>query len=188
MRMRRSGSRSIAAPRPAAPPRCRFFRLRPRNGGTLAAAKAADVAERVASLDWSARADGAYFLRVVDSRLGAAGGPDFIYSLSLATGRPDFSLAAKTDFVNSVQDGRGEIELAIVRRGGFAGPIDLAVEGLPEGVTIEPKQIAAGQTSLKLAFVAAADAPRRPPRQDRWHRGDRRKAAHSHRFRVTPRA
>jgi hypothetical protein len=127
-------------------------------GAILASVKGVEAADRVARLDWRATFDGPCYLRVIDIAHGAAGGPEFVYALSLRRGRPDFSLLAKSDFVNVVQEGRSELELAVLRRGGFDRPIDLSITGLPEGVRYEPQQIAAGQTSLKVAFLAAADA------------------------------
>jgi hypothetical protein len=56
-----------------------------------------------------------------------------------------------------VQGARGELELRVDRQGGLSGPIDLSVEGLPEGIRIEPVQIPAGQETVKLAFVAIDD-------------------------------
>src|SRR5262249_15216788 len=56
-----------------------------------------------------------------------------------------------------VQGARGELDLRVDRQGGLSGPIDLAVEGLPEGVRIEPTQIPAGAETFKLAFVAIED-------------------------------
>ncbi len=127
-------------------------------GATLVSVKSAEAPDRTCRLDWRAPADGTFFVRVADARQGAVGGNEFVYLLSLNEGRPDFSLAAKADFVNVVQAGRIELELSVTRRGGFEGPIDLAIEGLPEGVTFEPKQIAANQPTAKIAFVAAEDA------------------------------
>ncbi len=128
------------------------------SGAVVASAKSADAGDRVCRLDWRAPADGAFCVRVADLQQGAAGGPEFIYSLSVARGRPDFSLSAKTDFVNVVQGGRGELELTIERRGGFAGPVELHVEGLPPGTRVEPLEIPANQSAVKIAVVADADA------------------------------
>jgi hypothetical protein len=77
--------------------------------------------------------------------------------LSIRPTRPYFSLSAAADFANVVQGARGELDLKVDRQGGLAGPIDLAVEGLPEGVRFEPAQIPAGQEVVKLAFIATDD-------------------------------
>ena len=128
------------------------------DGATLAAAKATESPDRVCRLDWRAPADGEFYLRVVDVERGAAGGAEFVYTLSLARGRGDFALAAKVDFVNVVQGGRAELDLAVMRRAGFNGPIELSVAGLPEGLRFEPREIAAGQQAVKIAFIVEEGA------------------------------
>jgi hypothetical protein len=85
------------------------------------------------------------------------GGTEALYRLSVQTTRPDFSLTAAADFVNVVQGARGELDLRVDRQGGLVEPIDLKIEGLPEGVRIEPAQIPAGQEVIKLAFIAIDD-------------------------------
>ena len=115
-------------------------------------------------IQWRSPADGAYCLRLRDVQQGIRGGPDFIYRLSLQPASPGFSLNLAADFANVVQGAKGEIELTSRRTGGFTGPIDLQVEGLPEGVRYEPRQLAAGQDTIKLAFIADDQArPRDVP-------------------------
>ncbi len=128
------------------------------SGATLASAKSAEAVDRVIRLVWRAPANGTFYVRVVDTRHGAAGGPSFIYTLSLREGRPDFTLTAKSDILNVEQGGRAELELNVVRRGGFDGAIALTVEGIPEKVAIEPAEIPPGATTHKVAVVAAPDA------------------------------
>jgi hypothetical protein len=132
------------------------------SGAALVTAKSAEAVDRVIRLDWRAPTDGTFYVRVVDTRHGAAGGPSFIYTLSLREGRPDFALTAKSDIVNVEQGGRAELELNVVRRGGFDGAIALKLEGVPEKVTIEPAEIPPGATTLKIAVIAAPDARAAP--------------------------
>jgi hypothetical protein len=63
-------------------------------------------------------------------------------------------LSLANDFVNVVQGAKAELEVKAKRSGGFTGPIDLQLEGLPEGVRCEANQIAAGQDSVKLSLSA----------------------------------
>jgi len=109
-------------------------------------------------MQWQPPSDGEWWLRVRDLQHGIRGGSDFIYRLTVQEAMPDFFLSAKVDAVNVVQGARGEVDVSIERRGGYAGPIELVMDGLPEGVTIEGHQIAAGQTSTKLTFVAAEES------------------------------
>lgn len=128
------------------------------NGGVLASASAVQTARGSLRLEWRPPADGVYWLRVRDLQQGVRGGPEFLYRLSVREAVSDFALSLKADVVNVVQGGRVEIEVTVERRGGFVAPVELVVEGLPEGVRIEGHQLAAGQVSAKLAFVAEADA------------------------------
>jgi hypothetical protein len=124
------------------------------NGGTLAKASTVELLPRPCRLEWRAPADGKYFVRVRDVRQSVDEAP---YRLTIRPTRPDFSLWAAADFANVVQGARGELDLRIDRQGGLTGPIDLTVNGLPEGVRIEPAQIPAGQETIKLAFIASDD-------------------------------
>src|SRR5205823_2169964 len=49
-------------------------------------------------------------------------------------------------------------DLTVRREGGFTGPIDLAVGGLPAGVKVEPARVADNQVAVRLAVSAANDA------------------------------
>jgi len=124
------------------------------DGAPLAKASTVELLPRPCRLEWRAPADGRYFVRVRDARQG---GEETPYRLSIRPTRPDFTLTASTDFANVVQGARGELELKVDRQGGLSGPIDLAVEGLPEGVRVEPAQIPALQDTMKLAFIAIDD-------------------------------
>ena len=124
------------------------------NGGELAKASTVELLPKPCRLEWRAPSDGKYFVRVRDVRRGRAVA---LYRLEIRPTRPDFSLTAVADCANLVQGARGELELRIDRQGGLTGPIDLTVEGLPEGVRAEPAQIPAGQEIAKLAFVAIDD-------------------------------
>jgi len=109
-------------------------------------------------MQWQPPSDGEWWLRVRDLQQGIRGGPDFIYRLTVQDAVPDFLLSSKVDVVNVVQGARVDVDVAIERLGGYAGPIELIAEGLPEGVTLEGHQIAAGQTSAKLGFVATEES------------------------------
>ena len=109
-------------------------------------------------MQWQPPSDGEWWLRVRDLQHGIRGGPDFIYRLTVQEAVPDFLLSTKTDVINVVQGARAEVDVVIERLGGYTGPIEIIADGLPEGVNMEGQQIAAGQTSAKLAFVATEEA------------------------------
>ncbi len=126
-------------------------------GRTLAKASSVESADRECTLEWKAPADGEYRLRVRDLQHGTRGGPEFAYRLSVRQAQPDFQLSVSADYANVTQGSRTDVDLTVKRFGGFTGPIELAIAGLPDGVTFEPLRIADNQTSLKLAFKAIDD-------------------------------
>ena len=125
----------------------------------LGRATAVGNTDREARIEWSAPADGDYHVEIRDLRFGSRGGNDFLYRFGLAQAAPGFSLHATTDSLNIVQKSDSSLTLRVKRTGGFQGPIDLKVEGLPESVTVAPLQIPAKANSVKLTFKATAEAP-----------------------------
>jgi hypothetical protein len=115
-------------------------------------------------LAFTAPADGTYLLRVGD-RFHSRGGPDFAYRLRLDhPPPPDFRLELGADAVSVPRGGQAKLKVQAERVGGFAGPIALAVEGLPAGVTAAPAAVAANQNAVELTFKAEASAPVRAGR------------------------
>ncbi|MDX1968119.1 MAG: PPC domain-containing protein [Planctomycetaceae bacterium] len=81
-------------------------------------------------------ADGEY--TVVISERFWHGGPDYVYSLTLAPSAPDFELTvAQNAFVIKSGD-KLEIPVAIDRQRGLAAPISISISDLPDGITVEP--------------------------------------------------
>ena len=126
-------------------------------GRTLAKVSSAESADRACLIEWKAPADGEYRLRVRDLQHGTRGGPEFAYRLSVRQAQPDFQLSLSADYANVTQGSRTDLDLTVKRCGGFTGPIELSLAGLPEGVTFEPPRVADNQTSLKLALKASDD-------------------------------
>ncbi|MBQ18161.1 MAG: hypothetical protein CMJ65_13670 [Planctomycetaceae bacterium] len=124
----------------------------------LARAQAIQDVDREARIEWTAPADGRFVLEIRDLRFGSRGGDDFLYRLTLQPAAPDFALHAGADALNLTQGTDSAITLRVGRTGGFKGPIQLAVAGLPKHVTCTPSEIGAGATSVKLIFKAAAEA------------------------------
>jgi hypothetical protein len=127
-------------------------------GAPLATSNTADDPKAPCRLHWQAPEKGNYAVRVRDIQQGVRGGPDFIYRLSVAPATPGFELSLANDFVNLVQGAKTQLEVKARRSGAFIGPIDLQLEGLPEGVRCESNQIAAGQDSVKVILSADDDA------------------------------
>ena len=69
----------------------------------------------------------------VEDLLGR-GGPGFAYRLEGKRQGPDFTVDLLTPFINVPAGGTAQVTAAIQRRG-YAGPVRLTVNGLPEGFT-----------------------------------------------------
>jgi hypothetical protein len=139
-----------------------------------------------ALLEFTAPAKGEYVITLDD--VNFRGGPEFAYRLEIAPpAAPDFELVAQpgrplavpapgqaqqqqqgqrvlpqfaghgTGSLSLDQGGNGEIVVRALRAG-YAGPVELAVENLPDGVRAAPTTIPAGQTQASIIFTAGFDA------------------------------
>ncbi|MFO0877500.1 MAG: PPC domain-containing protein [Gemmataceae bacterium] len=77
-------------------------------------------------------ADGAYLLTVGDET--RHGGPRHVYLLRARLVEPDFALQVKADQFSVAPGKTLDVPITVERKHGFAGPIDLTIEGLPQGV------------------------------------------------------
>jgi hypothetical protein len=111
-------------------------------------------------LEFTAPAAGEYLLRLTDSR--GLSGPEFAYRLSVAEPRPDFRVVAVTLAPNVPRGGRVPVYVAVERRDGFSGPVDVELAGLPSGLEATRLTVAPGVTSAALMLSAAPDAAAAP--------------------------
>jgi hypothetical protein len=108
---------------------------------------------------WTAPSDGEYLIEVRDLHLG--GGPNFGYYLQVDVARPHFKLYLDTDKTNVSPGTSGVIFVRAERFNGFDGAIQLAVDGLPAGVTAHCGRILSGQNQDGcIVLQAAKDAQR----------------------------
>ena len=107
--------------------------------------------------NWKVPADGKYVVEVRD--LHQRGGPDFTYFLKVTKSQPYFVLDLDSDKTLLAPGAGAAIFVRAYRRNGFAGDIQLAVEGLPPGVTAQCGKILAAATDGCIVLQAAADAP-----------------------------
>lgn len=106
---------------------------------------------------FGAQAGATYLLEV--RALARRGGGDHFYRLTVTPpGGQDFRLAVTPDELNVGQNAARAVTVTATRINGFAGPIQLRVDGLPAGVTISPAVIPAGQTTCIFTVHGAADA------------------------------
>ena len=114
--------------------------------------------------------DGLYRIKLRDGLGSARADARSIYRLQIRNEEPDFRLVAnarqlKVANANTVsyfspvlrKGGTTLIELIAIRQDGFGGAIEVAVEGLPEGVQCAPTLLPANASSVWLVLSAAED-------------------------------
>ena len=105
---------------------------------------------------WNASADGQFFLSIRD--LHGRGGERFVYHLNAERSGPDFELSGEYYYAQ-LAPGTNMIWFAKLNRiNAFNGPVEVIVEGLPEGVTAEPLTIPEGMTHGAIILKCAPDA------------------------------
>jgi len=117
--------------------------------------------QRVISADsiletWTAPADGKYIMEVRD--LHQRGGPSFNYVVQVIRAEPHFLLEVDTDKTLLAPGMGGVIYVRALRKNGFAGEIQLEVEGLPAGVTAIAGRIPPDLNDGMIHLTTAADA------------------------------
>ncbi len=76
------------------------------------------------------------------------------------TGGGGFTLSASASTASLAQNASGAVTISVTRTGSFTGAVTFAASGLPSGVTatLNPTQVAAGQTSCTLTLSVTATA------------------------------
>jgi hypothetical protein len=100
--------------------------------------------------------DGTYYLRIRD--LHNKGGAQFVYAIEAVPVQPDFTLRVDGDKAMLGPGTSMPWYVLVQRQGGFTGPINIRVEGLPEGVTASPLTIPAELTQGVVVLTAAPSA------------------------------
>ncbi len=118
--------------------------------------------------------DGLHRLQITDLFGGTRNDPKNIYRLVIRKAAPDFAVVAWALHMELRNGDRNAVskplalrggatmalEVVTIRRDGFDGDIDLAMEGLPEGVTASGLKIPAGQSRGLILVTANQNAPR----------------------------
>ena len=148
-------------------------------------AELADIANPIAGTPYDAgsadvlgkveiKEDGLHRLTLRDQLGGTRSIPEHIYRLVIRKAAPDFALVAWAfDTPNGPNYAQAPsrplalrggntmaLQVAALRRDGFDGDIDLAVEGLPAGVTATSLKIPAGKSQGMILLTTAETAPR----------------------------
>lgn len=118
--------------------------------------------------------DGLHRLQITDLFGGTRNDPKNVYRLVIRKAAPDFAVVAWALHMELRNGDRNAVskplalrggatmalEVVAIRRDGFDGDIDLAMEGLPEGVTASGLKIPAGQSRGLILVTANQNAPR----------------------------
>ena len=118
--------------------------------------------------------DGLHRLQLSDLFGGTRNDPKNVYRLVIRKAAPDFAVVAWALHMELRNGDRNAVskplalrggatmalEVVAIRRDGFDGDIDLAMEGLPEGVTASGLKIPAGQSRGLILVTANQNAPR----------------------------
>ncbi|MBS0260430.1 MAG: hypothetical protein JSS02_00630 [Planctomycetes bacterium] len=117
--------------------------------------------DRVISADstlenWNCPADGKYVLEIRDLHL--RGGAQFTYAVQVTRAEPHFLLEADCDKTLLAPGINSVVFVRALRKNGFAGEIQLGVEGLPPGVTAVAGKILASGNDGCVILQAAPDA------------------------------
>jgi hypothetical protein len=102
-------------------------------------------------------ADGTYRVYLGDA-LGH-GGEEYAYRLVLRPAQPDFALRVTPSSLTLLGRRPAAATVRAIRKDGFTGPIDIALQDAPSGFTLSKAQIPSGQDSVQVTLSAPRDAP-----------------------------
>jgi WD40 repeat protein len=108
-----------------------------------------------------ARRDGRYVVRIRDAR--GFGGDDYTYKLTVRDARPDFHVSLSPAKLTVYRGTGREVNFTARRIDGFAGPIEIKPESVPEGfalsepIIIERDQLKASATLYALPNASQPD-------------------------------
>lgn len=105
-------------------------------------------------------ADGTYYVHVGDTARN--GGEEFAYRLRLSPPRPDFALRVVPSSVSLRSKGNATVNVHVIRKDGFTGPIQLALQDPPDGFSANPVSLTGTQTVARLNLRTTRAATDRP--------------------------
>jgi hypothetical protein len=139
-------------------PTSSYVRLLTAAGAQVAAKEDFGIGD--ATFDYNIPADGDFVLAIAD--LHGRGGPEFAYRIEVKPNLPSFKLSAS---VNTLNVGAGSTAMITVTsaRKGYNGPIQVSVEGLPEGFVSEPTVLGPGINTVVLTISNRSDKAKAQP-------------------------
>jgi hypothetical protein len=109
-----------------------------------------------ASLVFTPAVDADYILRVRD--LNSKGGDSYVYHVNADWARQDFTLRCDPDKAMIGPGSSTAWYVHVVRSNGFAGTVEIKINGLPHGATASPLTIPPTMTQGVVVLTAATDA------------------------------
>jgi hypothetical protein len=109
------------------------------------------------SLAYTPAADGE--LRVEVRDLHGHGGPRYVYRVRIVLPEPSFALSLKAERFTAAAGKPLEVPVTVEARNGFAEEIEVAVEGLPQGISATPLKWKPGSGTAVVLKVTAAKGP-----------------------------
>ncbi|MGC1275468.1 MAG: PPC domain-containing protein [Planctomycetaceae bacterium] len=111
-------------------------------GKVLSEADASGKGGRDVEQNFTATRDGEYTVSV--HGLAERSGPRYFYRLEVREPTPDYSLSLASDRISVAPGKPATIAVTVIREDGYATPIEISIDGLPEGVDVttvreEPK-------------------------------------------------
>ncbi|NQV28211.1 MAG: pre-peptidase C-terminal domain-containing protein [Rhodopirellula sp.] len=103
--------------------------------------------------------NGEFFFVQIRDQFDHRGGQHFTYQISISeVSEQHFELKLPIDTVNIEQGEETKLKIGIDRSFGFKGEVELAVEGLPEGVTADVVKIAKNRQDAQLVIKVSESA------------------------------
>ena len=109
--------------------------------------------DRETVLDADIPDDGEYMLQVEDLLIGGTPAADHVYRIDISEAYSGFALHTQ-DLQYSAPQGGTFVVKVIAERRAYNGPIELAVDGLGEGVTLAGNKFDGAETLLKITLPA----------------------------------
>jgi hypothetical protein len=105
-------------------------------------------------------ADGAYYVHLGDTARN--GGEEYGYRLRLSAPRPDFALRVVPSSASMRSKGTAALNVHVIRKDGFTGPIKLALKNPPPGFSATPVSLVGTQTVARLNLKTDLLATKKP--------------------------
>ena len=93
-------------------------------------------------------ADGTYYVHLGD--IARSGGEEYGYRLRIGPPQPDFAIFCVPSSLSVRSKGSGAVNVTVIRKDGFTGPIKLGLKDPPAGFSAAPLTLPGTQTTARL--------------------------------------